>query len=117
MVAKAIKPDDGLSSHVATLGIVFSAGETLSPAFASGAFIGEHGSWDRSRLNGYQVIFVPFVGGMPSGRSILVVTGFLGKGLPGQGEWDRSGASGGTGTRPDRRTDCRRRYREHGVAC
>ena len=78
MVAKAIKPDYALSSHVATLGIVFSAGETLSPAFASGAFIGEHGSWDRSPLNGYQVIFVPFVGGMPSGKPVTVVTGFLG---------------------------------------
>lgn len=79
MVARAIKPDYGLSSHVATLGIAFSAGETLSPAFASGAFIGEHGSWDRSPVNGYQVIFVPFVGGMPSGKPIPVVTGFLGK--------------------------------------
>jgi glucose/arabinose dehydrogenase len=78
-VAKAIKPDYALSSHVATLGIAFSAGETLSPAFASGAFIGEHGSWDRSPLNGYQVIFVPFVGGMPNGRPVPVVTGFLGK--------------------------------------
>jgi glucose/arabinose dehydrogenase len=78
-VAKAIKPDYALSSHVATLGIAFSAGETLSPAFASGAFIGEHGSWDRSPLNGYQVIFVPFVGGMPNGRPVSVVTGFLGK--------------------------------------
>ena len=78
-VAKAIKPDYALSSHVATLGIVFSAGETLSPAFASGAFIGEHGSWDRSPLNGYQVIFVPFVNGMPNGRPVPVVTGFLGK--------------------------------------
>ncbi|HEV2594369.1 MAG TPA: sorbosone dehydrogenase family protein [Sphingomicrobium sp.] len=79
MVAKAIKPDYGLSSHVATLGIAFSAGERLSPAFASGAFIGEHGSWDRSPLNGYQVIYVPFVGGMPSGKPVPVVTGFLGK--------------------------------------
>ncbi len=79
MVARAIKPDYGLSSHVATLGIVFSAGEALGPAFASGAFIGEHGSWDRSPLNGYQVIFVPFVRGMPSGRPVPVVTGFLGQ--------------------------------------
>jgi glucose/arabinose dehydrogenase len=78
-VAKAIRPDYALSSHVATLGIAFSAGETLSPTFASGAFIGEHGSWDRSPLNGYQVIFVPFVGGMPTGRPVPVVTGFLGK--------------------------------------
>ncbi len=77
MVAKAIKPDYGLSSHVATLGVAFSQGETLSPQFANGAFVGEHGSWDRKPLNGYQVIFVPFVNGRPSGMPIPVVTGFL----------------------------------------
>ena len=77
MVAKAIKPDYGLSSHVATLGVAFSQGETLSPQFANGAFVGEHGSWDRKPLNGYQVIFVPFVNGRPNGMPIPVVTGFL----------------------------------------
>jgi glucose/arabinose dehydrogenase len=79
-VASAIRPDYGLSSHVAPVGIAFSAGETLSPMFANGAFVGEHGSWDRSPLNGYQVIFIPFVDGMPSGKPIPVVTGFLGEG-------------------------------------
>jgi glucose/arabinose dehydrogenase len=77
MVAKAIKPDYGLSSHVAALGVTFSQGETLSPQFADGAFVGEHGSWDRRPLNGYQVIFVPFVNGRPSGMPIPVVTNFL----------------------------------------
>jgi glucose/arabinose dehydrogenase len=77
MVAKAIKPDYGLSSHVATLGFAFSQGERLSPAFANGAFVGEHGSWDRSPLNGYQVIFVPFVNGRPGGKPVTVVSGFL----------------------------------------
>jgi glucose/arabinose dehydrogenase len=77
MVAKAIKPDYGLSSHVAPLGLTFSQGQTLAPAFANGAFVGEHGSWDRTPLNGYQVIFVPFVAGRPSGKPISVVTGFL----------------------------------------
>ena len=77
MVAKAIKPDYGLSSHVAALGVTFSQGETLSPQFSSGAFVGEHGSWDRDPLNGYQVIFVPFVNGKPSGAPIPVVTNFL----------------------------------------
>jgi glucose/arabinose dehydrogenase len=77
MVAKAIKPDYGLSSHVAALGVAFTRGETLSPRFADGAFVGEHGSWDRDPLNGYQVIFVPFVNGRPSGTPIPVVTGFL----------------------------------------
>jgi glucose/arabinose dehydrogenase len=78
MVAKAIKPDYGLSSHVATLGLAFSQGETLGPAFADGVFVGEHGSWDRSPLNGYQVIFVPLVNGLPAGAPVAVVTGFLG---------------------------------------
>jgi glucose/arabinose dehydrogenase len=77
MVAKAIKPDYGLSSHVAALGVTFSQGETLSPQFADGAFVGEHGSWDRDPLNGYQVIFVPFVNGKPSGVPIPLITGFL----------------------------------------
>jgi glucose/arabinose dehydrogenase len=77
MVAKAIRPDYGLSSHVATLGVTFSRGETLAPQFASGAFVGEHGSWDRKPLNGYQVIFVPFVNGRPSGMPVPVVTNFL----------------------------------------
>jgi glucose/arabinose dehydrogenase len=77
MVAKAIRPDYGLSSHVASLGLAFSHGETLSPRFAAGAFVGEHGSWDRSPLNGYQVIFVPFVNGRPKGATVPVVTGFL----------------------------------------
>jgi glucose/arabinose dehydrogenase len=79
LVARAIKPDYGLSSHVAPLGLLFSQGQRLSPAFANGAFVGEHGSWDRSPLNGYQVIFVPFVNGRPVGKPIPVVGGFLGQ--------------------------------------
>jgi glucose/arabinose dehydrogenase len=79
LVARAIKPDYGLSSHVAPLSLLFSEGEHLSPTFANGAFISEHGSWDRSPLNGYQVIFVPFVNGQPIGRPVTVVSGFLGK--------------------------------------
>jgi glucose/arabinose dehydrogenase len=78
-VAQAIKPDYGLSSHVAPLGLLFSQGQRLSAAFTDGAFVGEHGSWDRSPLNGYQVIFVPFVNGRPAGNPIPVVTGFLSK--------------------------------------
>jgi glucose/arabinose dehydrogenase len=77
LVARAIKPDYGLSSHVATLGVTFSKGETLSSQFANGAFVGEHGSWDRDPVNGYQVIFVPFVNGKPEGNPVPVVTNFL----------------------------------------
>jgi glucose/arabinose dehydrogenase len=79
LVAQAIKPDYGLSSHVAPLSLMFSEGQRLSQAFANGAFISEHGSWDRSPLNGYQVIFVPFVNGRPVGEPLPVVAGFLGK--------------------------------------
>jgi glucose/arabinose dehydrogenase len=98
LVARAIKPDYGLSSHVAPLGLVFSDGQHLSPSFTHGVFVGEHGSWDRSPLNGYQVIFVPFVNGRPAGTPIPVVTGFLGTdhdtvhGRPVGLALDRSGA-------------------------
>ncbi|USI75037.1 PQQ-dependent sugar dehydrogenase [Sphingomonas morindae] len=97
-VAQAIKPDYGLSSHVAALGVTFSQGQTLSPRFANGAFVGEHGSWDRDPLNGYQVIFVPFVNGRPSGNPIPVVTNFLApdkktvRGRPVEVALDRTGA-------------------------
>jgi glucose/arabinose dehydrogenase len=77
LVAKAIAPDYALSSHVAPLGLAFSAGARLLPAYANGVFVGEHGSWDRSPLNGYKVVFVPFTNGRPSGPPRDVVTGFL----------------------------------------
>jgi glucose/arabinose dehydrogenase len=78
LVAKAIVPDYGLSSHVAPLGMVFSAGAAALPArWRSGAFIGEHGSWDRGHLNGYKVIYVPFANGRPAGKAVDVVTGFV----------------------------------------
>jgi glucose/arabinose dehydrogenase len=77
LVAKAIPPDYALSSHVAPLGLVFSAGTTLPPAYTSGAFVAEHGSWDRTQFNGYKVVFVPFADGHPSGMAQDVVTGFL----------------------------------------
>jgi glucose/arabinose dehydrogenase len=98
MVARAIKPDYGLSSHVAALGLAFSQGETLSPAFANGVFVGEHGSWDRTPLNGYQVVFVSLANGRPGGNPVPVVTGFLAKdnktvrGRPVGVALDRSGA-------------------------
>ena len=78
MVAKAIVPDYSLSSHVAPLGMTFYDGSAM-PAFAGGAFVGEHGSWDRAPFNGYKVVFVPFRGGRPAGKPQDVVTGFLGK--------------------------------------
>jgi len=80
LVATAIAPDYALSSHVAPLGLMFSAGAGLLPDLADGAFVSEHGSWDRSPLNGYKVVFVPFANGRPSGPPRDVVTGFLAPG-------------------------------------
>jgi glucose/arabinose dehydrogenase len=77
MVAKAIAPDYALGAHVAALGLVFSDGRGMPPQFASGAFIGEHGSWNRKPKSGYKVVFVPFAGGKPSGPPVDVLTGFL----------------------------------------
>jgi glucose/arabinose dehydrogenase len=77
LVAKAIAPDYALSSHVAPLGMAFSQGTSLPAAYRSGVFIGEHGSWDRSPLNGYKVVYVPFQNGRPSGPPQDVVTGFV----------------------------------------
>jgi hypothetical protein len=77
LVRKAIPPDYALSSHVAPLGMVFYTGSNLPPAYRGGAFIGEHGSWDRTQLNGYKVVYVPFTDGRPSGMAQDVVTGFL----------------------------------------
>jgi glucose/arabinose dehydrogenase len=73
LVAKAIAPDYALSSHVAPLGLAMYWGNELGK-YRSGAFAGEHGSWDRTPLNGYKVVFS---GGKPSGPAEDVVTGFL----------------------------------------
>lgn len=81
LVAKAIPPDYALSSHVAPLGLTFYTGANFPANYRGGAFIGEHGSWDRDRLNGYKVVFVPFTNGRPSGMAQDFLTGFLaGKG-------------------------------------
>jgi glucose/arabinose dehydrogenase len=77
LVAKAIVPDYALSSHVAPLGLAFYTGSNLPPAYRGGAFVGEHGSWDRSPLNGYKVVYVPFANGKPAGPARDVVSGFL----------------------------------------
>lgn len=77
MVARAIMPDYSLSSHVAPLGMAFYTGDSLPVRYRGGAFIGEHGSWDRGHFNGYKVVWVPFANGRPSGKAQDVVTGFL----------------------------------------
>lgn len=97
MVAKAILPDYSLSSHVAPLGMAFNNAAALGPRYQGGAFVSEHGSWDRHRLNGYKVVYIPFAGGKPSGKAIDVVTGFIGgdgkaRGRPVTVAIDRGGA-------------------------
>jgi glucose/arabinose dehydrogenase len=76
-VARAIAPDYALGAHVAPLGMVFSTGQNLGPAYANGVFIGEHGSWNRTPRSGYKVVFVPFADGRPNALPLDVVTGFV----------------------------------------
>ncbi|MBA2965458.1 MULTISPECIES: PQQ-dependent sugar dehydrogenase [Ramlibacter] len=76
MVARAVAPDFGLGSHHAPLGLAFADGRQPAP-FAAGAFIGEHGSWNRKPRVGYRVSFVPFAGGKPSGPPVDFLTGFV----------------------------------------
>jgi glucose/arabinose dehydrogenase len=97
LVAKAIVPDYALGSHVAPLGLVFNSPASSMPAkLREGAFVGEHGSWDRSPLSGYKVVFVPFHDGKPAGKPVDVVTGFIvgdhAKGRPVGLAMDRTGA-------------------------
>jgi glucose/arabinose dehydrogenase len=76
-VKAAIAPDYGLSSHVAPLGLAFYDATAFPPEFRGGAFVGEHGSWNRPVLNGYRVVFIAFRDGRPVGKPVDFVTGFL----------------------------------------
>lgn len=77
LVAKAVPPDYALGTHTASLGLVFSRGDALPEIYRNGAFIGQHGSWNRRPVSGYKVIFVPFTNGVPNGMPVDVLTGFL----------------------------------------
>ncbi|MDO8305489.1 sorbosone dehydrogenase family protein, partial [Herminiimonas sp.] len=77
LVAKAIPPDYALGAHTAPLGLMFYSGKDLPKKYLNGAFIGQHGSWNRKPRSGYKVIFVPFANGMPSGPSQDILTGFV----------------------------------------
>jgi glucose/arabinose dehydrogenase len=77
LVAKAIKPDYALGAHTAALGLAFYDGKTFPPRYHGGAFIGMHGSWNRSKMVGYQVAFVPFRNGTPAGPLEDILTGFI----------------------------------------
>ena len=75
-VAKAIVPDYALGGHTASLGLCWMPAGTL-PGFPDGMVIGQHGSWNRSKLSGYKVVFVPFTDGRPSGPPRDILSGFL----------------------------------------
>ena len=97
LVARAIPPDYALSSHVAALGLAFYTGASFPPTFRGGAFVGEHGSWNRTQPNGYRVVFIRFAGGRPVGKPFNFVTQFLGsdgkaRGRPVGVAVDRTGA-------------------------
>lgn len=97
LVASAIVPDYSLGSHVAALGMTFNTGEGLPASYRGGAFVGEHGSWNRDQFSGYKVVYIPFTDGRPSGMAQDVVTGFLNdqgeaRGRPVGVAMDRTGA-------------------------
>ena len=77
LVARALVPDYALGAHTASLGLVASEGTSLPDAYRSGMFVGQHGSWNRKPRSGYDVIFVPFVDGKPSGVPLPVLTDFV----------------------------------------
>jgi glucose/arabinose dehydrogenase len=76
MVAKALTPDFALGGHTASLGLCWMPAGTL-PGYGDGMVVGQHGSWNRSKLSGYRVVFVPFANGRPSARPRTILAGFL----------------------------------------
>lgn len=77
LVNKSIVPDVSLGSHTASLGLTFYDKETFPTRYHNGAFVGQHGSWNRSVISGYKVVFVPFANGQPSGPVEDFLTGFI----------------------------------------
>lgn len=77
LVAKAIVPDIPLGSHTASLGLAFYTGDAFPEKYRNGAFVTQHGSWNRSALSGYKVLFIPFKNGKPFGPPEDFLTGFV----------------------------------------
>ncbi len=98
MVARAIVPDYALGSHTSSLGLAFAGpGQALGAGYAAGAFVGQHGSWNRDPMSGYKVVFVAFANGKPQGLPRDVLTGFLSndgkaRGRPVGVAFDKAGA-------------------------
>lgn len=94
------RPDYALGAHTASLGLAFADEVSLGQRFASGAFIGQHGSWNRVPPSGYKVVFVPFAANgfpVPDAKPVDVLTGFLtedgkARGRPVGVTGDRTGA-------------------------
>lgn len=77
LVSRAIVPDVPVGSHTASLGLAFYTKEAFPARYHNGVFVGQHGSWNRSELSGYKVVFVPFSNGKPSGPPEDFLTGFI----------------------------------------
>jgi glucose/arabinose dehydrogenase len=77
LVKRTIVPDISLGAHTASLGLAFYEKKAFPAKYHNGAFIGQHGSWNRSKLSGYKVVFVPFDNGKPSGKPEDFLTGFI----------------------------------------
>ncbi|QIE41371.1 sorbosone dehydrogenase family protein [Rhodobacteraceae bacterium SC52] len=98
LVARAITPDYALGGHTASLGLCWMPEGTL-PGFGEGMVIGQHGSWNRSILSGYKLLFVPFANGAPSGAPRDILSGFLS-----EDEKDAYGRPVGVAVGPDRKS-------------
>ncbi|MFA0963648.1 sorbosone dehydrogenase family protein [Roseivirga sp. BDSF3-8] len=77
LVERAIIPDVSVGPHTASLGLVFYDAEQFPAQYRNGAFVGQHGSWNRANLSGYKVVFVPFENGKPTGEPQDFLTGFM----------------------------------------
>ncbi|HYE34369.1 sorbosone dehydrogenase family protein [Methylocaldum sp.] len=97
LVAKAIVPDYAVGAHTASLGLAFYKGTAFPEAYRGGAFVGQHGSWNRSILAGYKVLFVPFKDGKPNGPAQDFLTGFI----AGEGKREVYGRPVGLAALPD----------------
>ena len=123
LVEKAIVPDYALGGHTAALGLALDSNSALPEPYRGGAFIGLHGSWNRSDLSGYKVVFVKFADGKPQGQPVDVLTGFLSDdkekayGRPVGVAFDSKGAllGGGRRRQPDLAGDRRQRERRHAL--
>jgi len=77
LVEKAIVPDVPVGAHTASLGLAFYDKDAFPAKYKNGAFVGQHGSWNRAKISGYKVVFVPFQNGKPSGKPEDFLTGFI----------------------------------------